>query len=125
MHELSICQALLQQVSEIAENHRARRVAAVRLRIGPLAGVEPALLERAFSLARVGTVAATADLTIVPGAVEIACRGCGSVAEVAAHALICPSCGSIEVRLMAGNEMILESLELDVDEAPAEAACDV
>lgn len=114
MHEFSICEALLRQVTDIAAAHRAERATLIRLRIGALSGVEPALLERAFTLARTGTVAATAELAIVGAAVEIACRGCGATAEVAANSLRCPSCGAIDVRVTSGDDLILESVELDV-----------
>ena len=48
MHELSICQALLDQVENVARDHGARRVSRVALRIGALSGIEPELLEHAF-----------------------------------------------------------------------------
>ncbi|MCW8959436.1 MAG: hydrogenase maturation nickel metallochaperone HypA, partial [Gammaproteobacteria bacterium] len=52
MHELSLCRGLLQQVSELAREHRAQTVSRITLRIGPLAGVEIPLLESAFAIAR-------------------------------------------------------------------------
>ena len=55
MHELAICQALLDEVGRIVQERRAERVAAVRVRCGALAGVEPGLLERAYEVARAGT----------------------------------------------------------------------
>ncbi len=123
MHEFSLCEALLRQVTAIAAAHRAQRATMIRLRIGPLAGVEAALLERAFSLARAGTVAEAADLIIVAAPIEIACRDCGATAAVAANRLRCPACGGIDVRVTAGEELILESVELDIadDGAPAAA----
>ena len=48
MHELSVCQGLLDQVTGIARQHQATGVARIRLRIGPLSGVEPQLLQQAF-----------------------------------------------------------------------------
>jgi hydrogenase nickel incorporation protein HypA/HybF len=116
VHELSICQALLQQVAAIAVAHRAQRVTAIRLGVGALAGVEPALLERAFTLARAGTLAAAADLIITTTAVAVSCRSCGRTAEVAVNRLSCPACGAIDVRVTRGEELILESLELDVED---------
>ena len=47
MHELSVCLALMQQVERVCREHSARRVALIRLQVGPLSGVEPPLLERA------------------------------------------------------------------------------
>ena len=52
MHELAICQALMEQVERIAEEERADQVLSIHLAIGPLSGVESRLLEQAFSVAR-------------------------------------------------------------------------
>ena len=50
MHELSICNALLDQVERIAAERGAHSVAKIVLRIGPLSGVEPELLRNAYPL---------------------------------------------------------------------------
>ena len=47
MHELSVCGALLDEVSRLAMQHGASAVSMVNLRLGPLSGVEPALLQAA------------------------------------------------------------------------------
>ena len=62
MHELSVCQALIGEVEALARRHEARGVSRVRLVIGPLSGVEPALLQHAFPIAASGTMLAGALL---------------------------------------------------------------
>ena len=62
MHELAICQALIEQVEAVAREQDAVQVVQVRIGIGPLSGVEPQLLEQAFQLARAGSIATTASL---------------------------------------------------------------
>ena len=69
MHELAVCQGLLRQVQQIALENRARSVERILLRIGGLSGVEPPLLERAFEIARMGTLAQEAELVIEEGPV--------------------------------------------------------
>ena len=59
MHELAICQALIEQVEAIARERLARRVGTVCVSIGPLSGVEPRLLEQAFPVASAGRNTAT------------------------------------------------------------------
>ena len=77
MHELAICQALIEQVEAIARQ-RAARVARVRVAVGPLSGVEPRLLERAYPLACAGTVAEGSELAIDEVPVRVRCRDCGA-----------------------------------------------
>jgi len=104
------------QVAANAAAHRARRVTGIRLRIGPLAGVEAELLQRAFLIARAGTLAETATLTIEAAPVTVACRVCGGGGAAAANRLLCPDCGAWQVTLTGGDDLILASLDLaDID----------
>jgi hydrogenase nickel incorporation protein HypA/HybF len=116
MHELSICQALMEEVARVAREHRARRVLAVTVRIGPLAGVEPALLESAFPLASAGTLAADSTLRIERAEVRVQCLECDAQSQAAATSLLCASCGSWRVRVLSGEELLLASVELERDD---------
>ncbi|MDX5332738.1 MAG: hydrogenase maturation nickel metallochaperone HypA, partial [Gammaproteobacteria bacterium] len=64
MHELSVCQSVISQVEQIARTHQAKAVSLVQLSIGPLSGVEPALLAQAFPIAQAGTLAEGAALEL-------------------------------------------------------------
>lgn len=121
MHEFSICRGLLDQVDRIAAAHGARRVARVTLRIGPLSGVETALLERAFAAARAGTVAATAELDIETAEVRVRCRACASETAAEPNRLVCASCGAHDVVLAGGDDLMLKNVEL-IAETPDETS---
>jgi hydrogenase nickel incorporation protein HypA/HybF len=112
MHELSICEAILRQVSAVAQTERAARVIRITLRIGPLAGVEPDLLRAAFPLVAAGTCCADVRLEIETAAVRVACRLCGAVSRALPNRLLCGACGSWRVALLEGDEMRIESVEL-------------
>jgi hydrogenase nickel incorporation protein HypA/HybF len=114
MHELSICQALLGQVEQIAQRESASSVDLIRLRIGPLSGVVPELLEQAFSIVRAGTVAARAELAVESLPVRVQCTQCGAESEVAPNRLLCGTCGDFRTRLLSGDELLLASVELSV-----------
>lgn len=120
MHELSVCLALMDQVSRIAAEHGAQQVEKIVLRIGPLSGIEPALLSNAFPLAAAGTPAEDAVLVIDHSPVRVSCTVCGAESEVAPNRLLCGSCGDFRTRVVSGEEMTLVSLELSTgDGAPA------
>ena len=112
MHEMSICQGLMSQVEKIAQEKGASRVESIVLSIGPLAGVEPELLSRAFEVARAETVAKDAELEIETGPIVVECRSCGSSGEAQVNRLVCPSCGDWKVNLKQGDELLLLRLEL-------------
>lgn len=113
MHEVSICHSLLRQVEGLAEAHRARRVTSLKLAVGPLSGVEPGLLERAFSLARCGSIAETALLILDTPPIVVRCRMCGGESPATANRLICGHCGDYRVELASGDELILVSVEME------------
>ena len=112
MHELSVCLALLQQVERIAHERAATRVTSIVIKVGPLSGVEPELLRRAYPLAAAGTVAEHAELAIESPHVVVRCSQCGQQSTVPPNRLLCAACGDFRTRLESGDEMILQSLEL-------------
>lgn len=115
MHELSVCQSMLAQVEQIALQHQANRVTGITLRIGPLSGIEPVLLQQAFTLARAGSVAEQASLVIESLPIRVKCRSCGQESEAMPNRLLCRHCGDYHTQLISGDEMLLASVELDVD----------
>jgi len=90
----------------------AGSVERIVLSIGPLSGVEPELLSRAFEIARLETVAKNAELKIERGPVVVECRICNASGEARVNRLLCPVCGSWQVNLTQGDEMLLLRLEL-------------
>jgi hydrogenase nickel incorporation protein HypA/HybF len=112
VHELSVCQGLLKQVANVAEANAASAVRKIVIRLGPLSGVEPELLSRAFPLARAGTVANGAELVIERLPVRIACETCGAESEAPPNRLVCAQCGDWRTKLVSGDEMVLASVEL-------------
>jgi hydrogenase nickel incorporation protein HypA/HybF len=114
MHELSVCQSLLDQVQRIAADHGADRVERIVLRIGPLSGVEGPLLRNAFPLAAAGTVAEHAVLEIEPAPVRVHCITCGAESDATPNRLLCGACGDWHTRLVSGDEMLLARLELSI-----------
>jgi hydrogenase nickel incorporation protein HypA/HybF len=122
MHELAVCQALLTEVERAAAGSRAGPAIRIVLRLGPLCGVEPRLLARAFEFARVGGVAAEAELCIEPTAVQVECALCQRVSDAAPNRLICGHCGAWHTRLVTGDELLLQRVEFRAAAAPAVTA---
>jgi hydrogenase nickel incorporation protein HypA/HybF len=114
MHELSVCLSLLQQMEKIASERNAVAVEKIYLRIGPLSGIEPALLKNAYPLAAAGTVAADAELIIEESDVVVSCTECGVESPAKANRLLCAACGDFRTQIVSGDEMILQRMELNL-----------
>jgi hydrogenase nickel incorporation protein HypA/HybF len=110
MHELSIADSIVR----IACAHAAgRRVVKVELKVGHLRQVVPGSLAFAFELVAQGTAAEGAELELeeVPAAGR--CRGCGAETELDGFPLACARCGGLDLELLRGEELLVDSLELE------------
>jgi len=112
LHELSLCQNIIDQLDGLARQHGARAVARIEVEVGVLSGVEAKLLEQAFPFAAADGIAADAVLVtrVVPP--RVACLACGAETAASASDLTCRACGSGETRLVQGRELILARVEL-------------
>ncbi|MFL5842288.1 MAG: hydrogenase maturation nickel metallochaperone HypA [Thermoleophilaceae bacterium] len=110
MHELSVAEAIL----HVAARHSAgRRVYAVEVRVGHMRQVVPSALEFAFELVTQGTVLEGAELRIEEVPAVGLCGDCGARAQLDGFPLACPECGGLDMELVEGEELLVESLELD------------
>jgi len=112
MHELSVCQSIIDQVTRVAQQHQGSFVEKIYLQVGPLSGVEPKLLLSAFPLARANSVASHAELIINTLPIRVVCKNCGAETQVNANRLVCGSCGDWQTQLISGDELLLERVEL-------------
>jgi hydrogenase nickel incorporation protein HypA/HybF len=106
----------MRQVDRVAAENGASAVDRIKLKVGALSGIEPALLRQAFSIAREGTLAQNAELEIEEGPVTVRCRECNASGEVPSNRLVCPNCGDWRVEVTSGEELMLLSLELELQE---------
>ena len=113
MHELAICQSLMNQVENLAVEHNAQYVASIVVAIGPLSGVEAQLLKNAYPVASAGTVAAEAELIIEYLPIRIKCSFCGRESDALPNKLVCQKCGDWRTTLVSGDELLLVSVELE------------
>jgi hydrogenase nickel incorporation protein HypA/HybF len=114
VHELALASAVVEAVVRHAEG---RRVTVVSMRIGALRQVVPESLEFCFGIVARESVCegARLDYEVVPAA--LSCRDCGSEWKLERPPFTCPSCNSGVVKAVAGEEFLIESIELEEAEA--------
>ena len=108
MHELSICTS----IAAIAGEHAGGRVVEeVHVDIGHLRQVVPETLEFSWELVVDGTPLAGSRLVVnhVPATLE--CRSCATSTTIDAPVFRC-GCGSTDVEVTSGDELLVRSLEL-------------
>ena len=110
MHELSIAASVV----EIVSRHAAgRRVTRITLKVGHLRQVVPSALTFSFDVVAAGTPVEGAELEIEAVPAVGACRRCGMESHLPAFPLQCQACGGFDLQIVAGEELIVESLELE------------
>ena len=110
MHELAIAESVVR----IACDHAGgRRVTKVELKVGHLRQVVPDALAFAFELVSQGTAAEGADLVIEAVAAAGRCRACGTETVMSGFPLQCAGCGSLDVELERGEELLVDALEVE------------
>jgi hydrogenase nickel incorporation protein HypA/HybF len=112
MHELAVSLALIDEAERVAREHGARRIAHLRVLVGPLSGVDGEQLARAYTVARAGTLSSEATLEWSAAPVRVCCERCGATSEAIAQRLLCGACGSWRTRVVSGDELTLQSVEL-------------
>lgn len=124
MHELSIASAIV----ETAIRHsQGRRVVAVELKLGALRQVVDDSLVFIFGIATRDTLCEGARLEIEPIAALLRCRSCGAEwdpAPAPAHEedelfalpqFRCPACGEAGAEIVAGDELLVDSIDVEDD----------
>jgi hydrogenase nickel incorporation protein HypA/HybF len=114
MHELSIALSILEVAAEEAEKRAAARVRAIRLRLGPLSGVDKDALLSAFTLARETSPLTEASLVVEEVPVRIRCPQCRAErAIVSSYELVCADCGTASAEITQGRELEVVALEIE------------
>ena len=114
MHELAISSAVLESVLRHADG---RRVTSVQLRVGHLRQVVPDSLEFYWDIVTRDGLCEGSVLEQELIAARLECTACARGWEIELPVFRCPTCGGADVRIAAGDELEVESIE--VEEEPA------
>jgi len=117
MHELSIASRVVELATEHCRAAAGDRVTAVPLRIGRLACVHQEALRFSFDIVRAGTPVEAAVLHVVEVPVTVWCPTCAVERTLPGiQHFACPVCGTPSGDIRAGQELDLDSLELETTE---------
>ena len=89
------------------------QVTRLGLSIGRLSGVQADSIRFAFELLSPGTLVEGATLEIEEPRAVCICAGCGVRTELHELSLHCPVCGSSEISLEGGQEMLLQTIDVE------------
>jgi hydrogenase nickel incorporation protein HypA/HybF len=113
MHELAITESMLNLVLEQAEKIGAKEIGKINLVIGEMSGVVDECVQFYFDFLSKGTIAEGAQLSFKMVPPTARCRHCDRVFELKEFDWTCPNCGGNNMEIVAGNELFVESMEVE------------
>lgn len=117
MHELGIMTGVMDVVTSSAQQAGATRVLKVSLSVGEMTeAIEDALMFafEALSEQREYALCEGAELEITMVRPKSRCLECGAEYEHDRFHMLCPECNSFATELIAGRELQIDSIEVDL-----------
>ena len=114
MHEMGIMAGVLDTVTSAAKDAGATKVTSVSLSIGQMTEAIEDILVFAWEALSEGTICEGAELKVTMIPPKSRCPECGTEFEHDRFHRGCPNCGEMFTELIAGREMQLDSVEVEL-----------
>lgn len=115
MHELPITENILRIALDYAERSGATRVTDLNLVIGQLSSVVDDSVQFYWDIVSKDTLCEGATLHFQRIPAEMRCLDCDHTYVLSKGLEACPQCGSFRIRVQAGEEFRLESIDIETD----------
>ena len=112
MHELSLAEALVEQLAEVAAREGAVRITRIDLELGAMSGVEREPFEFSFPIVAAGTVAEGAVLHFDEVPITVVCGRCKEESSPEYPMIMCAKCSSTDVEVIRGKDFKVKSMEV-------------
>ena len=113
MHELSLCESVLNVIEDSARQQGFRKVKTVWLEIGTLAGVDPEAMRFSFEVVSRGSIANQAGLEIIETPADAWCMQCARQVSIRQRYDACPECDSYQLQISGGDQLRIRELEVE------------
>ncbi len=115
MHELSIALGMIDELTRIARENNAKKVTYVKLKIGKMSGIVTDSLRFVFDAAKLEyPLLDSAAIFIEEVPLIYECNDCQNTFEADdIYFQSCPECKSYHLKILSGEEMNIENLEIE------------
>jgi hydrogenase nickel incorporation protein HypA/HybF len=113
MHEMAVTQSILRITLEHAQRVQASRVSAINIKLGQLSSLVDDSICFYWDLIAKDTIAEKAELRFERIPARVVCLDCGAEFALPKDSFACPQCRSERFRITAGDEMIVQSIEVE------------
>ena len=113
MHELPITESLLKIALDHAEKANAKQITALNIVMGELASMVDDSIQFYWEIVAKDTIAEKAILNFRRVPAELQCMTCFHKYHPTDKELVCPQCGGVGAKIIAGEEFALESIDVE------------
>jgi hydrogenase nickel incorporation protein HypA/HybF len=113
MHELSVTENILEITLRHARQAGAGRVTDVYIVLGQLSSIVDDSVQFYWDMISEGSLCAGAKLHFERRKAVLECNACGASYALKSELMACPQCSSAQVRVVSGEEFLLDSIEIE------------
>lgn len=113
MHELSICQSILNTIEDEFGNKGMENIREIHLKVGMLSCIEPELLKHVFTFIKADGPFQNSELFIDLVEVSAQCENCGEKFKVEKYKFVCPECNVPVSNITEGKELLIHKIILE------------
>lgn len=113
MHELPVTQSILEIALRHAQKSDAQRITGIHIVMGELSTMVDDSIQFYWDMIAAGTIAQGAQLHFRRVPAELQCMTCFTKYRPKEMELLCPNCGSVGAKIIAGEECSLEAIDVE------------
>lgn len=110
MHEMSLCQNIMEIIEQQRQKHDIEQVTDIWLELGALSCVEQSAIEFCFDILCRDTIAANCQLHFILLPAKTWCWQCQKEVEIATYQDCCPNCGGFHLQRQTGTEFRVKEI---------------
>ncbi len=113
MHELPVTQSILEIALKHAQKADAKRIVGLHILMGELSTLVDDSIQFYWDLIAENTIAQGAMLHFERVPAELQCMACSGKFTPNGREFSCPVCGSLNVKVISGEEFSLEAIDVE------------
>ena len=116
MHESSIARAILDKSNDVKNKENMKNIKSVKILVGKLHSIVTDVLVNLYDIMKSFYNGFENSVLIIEERnVKIRCKGCSAISTLDSPFFLCPLCGSNDTELIEGNEMLILSIEGEIE----------
>ena len=118
MHEANFTEQIIKKILDELSSYPDAKPRAAKVLVGEMLHLVPESVQMHYRLLTQGTSLEEVPLELAEVPVKIRCNHCGKEGGVEDHHLLmCSDCGTMNVKLISGDEIWVDVIELEEEKA--------